>query len=304
MRGLSTLYYMTPPLVLAVIALTLGLITFLANKKNLASTWLSTSIGCIIWMLCTSISVPAPLPEGVDPKQEKIRVVFWNAARGLYGWDNLLAEAKALDPDILAMVETGPSTEEKREMWKAQFPEHRVSMLGGGFMLLTRGYVSDCTPSIIGDMGEMRTVDISYKNLEFRLAIVDIASHPLRDRRTTLEALAEYAKSQSYRPLMIMGDFNTPTDSRHLLHLRDYCTNAFELAGTGYGATWPVPVPLLILDQVWVNSYLIPSSARLGWTGCSDHRPVVVELMNVFRNSHYASKVSSLELLPPEEIRH
>ena len=75
-----------------------------------------------------------------------------------------------------------------------------------------------------------------------------------------------------------MGDFNTPTDSLFLREIHRDFENAFEQAGDGYSATWPLPVPVLTLDQIWVNKGIEVYRCRLGWSLRSDHRPVLTDI--------------------------
>jgi endonuclease/exonuclease/phosphatase (EEP) superfamily protein YafD len=98
----------------------------------------------------------------------------------------------------------------------------------------------------------------------------------LYDRRKALTAIAAMADDTLDRPLLVLGDFNTPTDSVHFADLRRHHANAFEQAGWGCIATWPSVAPVLSLDQIWVNAYLNVENARHPWTTVSDHRPVVV----------------------------
>jgi len=75
-----------------------------------------------------------------------------------------------------------------------------------------------------------------------------------------------------------MGDFNTPVDSVFVAPLAERLTNAFQARGNGYYVTWPVPLPVLSLDQVWASREVELRDCELGWTWRSDHRPVVVTL--------------------------
>ena len=103
-------------------------------------------------------------------------------------------------------------------------------------------------------------------------------SSPLYQRGGPLAVIAEVAEAAADRPLLVLGDFNTPLDSAHLAPLRRIHENAFESVGAGYRPTWPAPLPLLALDQVWGNERLRFDRCRHGWSTCSDHRPVVTEV--------------------------
>jgi endonuclease/exonuclease/phosphatase (EEP) superfamily protein YafD len=77
--------------------------------------------------------------------------------------------------------------------------------------------------------------------------------------------------------LIVLGDFNTPADSAFFRPLRAFATNAFEVAGSGCAATWPMPLPVLSLDQMWTTGRLraVRCEHMLSWR--SDHRAVRAE---------------------------
>ena len=69
------------------------------------------------------------------------------------------------------------------------------------------------------------------------------------------------------KPDVMMGDFNIPRGSRSLQTLtrgRDWSmTNAFDQAGIGYVATWPIEFPLWHIDQAFVAEGLRATSYRV-----------------------------------------
>ena len=75
-----------------------------------------------------------------------------------------------------------------------------------------------------------------------------------------------------------MGDFNTPDDSILMEPLHAHCQLAFRERGSGYAATWPMPLPVLTLDQVWINSQVTVAKSEYGWSLDSDHRPAICHL--------------------------
>lgn len=76
-----------------------------------------------------------------------------------------------------------------------------------------------------------------------------------------------------------MGDFNTPPDSVHFKPIRQGFRNAFEIRGNGYSATWPIPLPLLTIDQIWTSHGIRVSRCECAWSWYSDHRPLLAELV-------------------------
>jgi endonuclease/exonuclease/phosphatase (EEP) superfamily protein YafD len=108
--------------------------------------------------------------------------------------------------------------------------------------------------------------------------LVDIASNPFISRRESLTALAELAREHRDEPLIIMADFNTPPESVHFGLLREDFSNAFETAGNGFSGTWPLPAPVLALDQIWSNGRVAVNECHLVRSWRSDHRSVLASL--------------------------
>ncbi len=76
---------------------------------------------------------------------------------------------------------------------------------------------------------------------------------------------------------LIMGDFNIPRGSASLSRIAPGMKNAFDEAGTGYGATWPrhgyrTPIPLLQIDQTFVGARLRTARYEVVEPGFGYHR--------------------------------
>ncbi|MGH7455080.1 MAG: hypothetical protein ACRENG_27240, partial [bacterium] len=55
---------------------------------------------------------------------------------------------------------------------------------------------------------------------------------------------------------------------------RQYLNHAFESGGSGFAETWPIPLPVLAIDHIWVSKKIKVISCNLNWSRLSDHRPV------------------------------
>ena len=110
------------------------------------------------------------------------------------------------------------------------------------------------------------------------MLLVDISAQLNQSRRRPLLELAQLAVKLSDRPLIIMGDFNTPDDSILLEPLMAHFRLAMREQGTGFTATWPIPLPVLTLDQIWVNEFVDVWECHNSWSRLSDHRPILGRL--------------------------
>ena len=125
---------------------------------------------------------------------------------------------------------------------------------------------------------------------------VGVSSEGWQLQKDILEVVAgEVAKAEG--PVIVMGDFNTTDQAENYALLGDHLKNAYQVAGQGFGFTFPVMssrpsrnhslrtqilywlAPVVRIDHIMVSSHfnvreihLIPDN--LG----SDHRPVVATL--------------------------
>lgn len=278
----STIFYATPIPVLTAIALTLLLCTLRAEQKRRRPPlvgWFVITLCCGVWTWQTQWSShPTPAAER---STDTFRVLFWNVGRGPFGWERTAEAIQQYDADIIGLTEASLTTPQTRAFWSRQFPDYHLTMLGGRFLCLTRGESGIGTAHHLSASAQYRELEITLGTQTVTCVIADLKSNPLYSRREPLAELATVVHQLEDRPVLLMADFNTPSDSVHFGAIRKHMANAFEAAGQGYAPTWPVPLPVLALDQVWVNGQLTPIAARHGWTRVSDHRPVIVDVMFV-----------------------
>lgn len=92
------------------------------------------------------------------------------------------------------------------------------------------------------------------------------------------QALVEHLQTLS-DPTIVAGDFNSTRDAAIHARLRDHLRDAWEVAGTGFGATVAVGDQLpLRIDHVYVSDRLAVADAQVPQTDCSDHKPVSISL--------------------------
>ncbi|HEU4721304.1 MAG TPA: endonuclease/exonuclease/phosphatase family protein [Gemmatimonadaceae bacterium] len=79
-------------------------------------------------------------------------------------------------------------------------------------------------------------------------------------------------------PLVVLGDFNTPVESRIMRRHWGHLTNAFSAAGAGFGTTKHNGWIRVRIDHVLASDDWHVERVQLGRETYSDHRPVVVDL--------------------------
>lgn len=272
--GVNTFYYMTPPIVLAALALIAGGWWLWRKRWIAALPALALGIGCLVWSYQTTWFHHPP-----GDSDQAARVLAWNVARGMLGWSGVLSEIRQRDADVIGLVEAGRNPDAMRVFWKQHFPEYDVGAFKHGMVLLAKGKITLHRTGHLRYCGWFAHCEVDLgKGDPLHVVLVDFKANPVRTRRYPFDALYKVLTPLVDKPVLLMGDFNTPTDSVFFRPLRRYYSNAFELAGNGYVATWPMPLPVLPLDQAWFSPGILVNRCELGWTWASDHRPLELEV--------------------------
>jgi len=88
------------------------------------------------------------------------------------------------------------------------------------------------------------------------------------------------------RPLIVAGDFNSPTSSSVFHETWGDLQSAFDIAGWGYGYTspckshryWPPNLPWARIDHILCSPHWTVASCQVGRGNGSDHRLIAAEL--------------------------
>ncbi len=176
---------------------------------------------------------------------------------------------------MIGFLEALALTEEQKQNWKTRFPEYSWSLIGGGTQLFVKGEIGPPWVKPQPDGTRISRSVVTIKGMTFHCFVVDIASTLMLSRAPALEVLSEFVEKSAEENVIILGDFNTPRDSVHFKRLRKKHLNLCEVVGKNYAATWPQPVPVLSLDQIWVNQQIEPVACDHKYHKNSDHSIVV-----------------------------
>jgi endonuclease/exonuclease/phosphatase (EEP) superfamily protein YafD len=100
----------------------------------------------------------------------------------------------------------------------------------------------------------------------------------IADRLEATQKLLEIAKRTNI-PLLVTGDFNTPSRGHLYGTLKQELEDAFAATGWGFGYTYRSDLPLLRIDYIWTNRLIKATRAFNPDTRASDHRPLVAEVL-------------------------
>jgi vancomycin resistance protein VanJ len=262
----SMLFYATPwPLITLGWFLAVGLFP----RRSQARRW-----SALMALVCLTVTVGSqwvwngPAAESDEPGVE---IQFWNVARGQHGWNNVLDELRISTAEVIALCES-ESRLLSGEDWRAAFPERYLYRQPGGLLWISRRPVDvkplPWAPGLIGGS----ELILPYEGQLVRLLLIDLAGAPYLSRKPGWTQLGKFLEERRDDPTFLIGDLNTPDDSVWTETCRKFARPAFRSHGRGYAATWPLPCPVMALDQAWVTEQVEVQKCELGWSPLSDHR--------------------------------
>ena len=273
----ALVYYMTP---IPSLPIWLVLATLLWGRNRdpkstrsgnlLTGLNLIAILGFAVWAYCSENVEKAKTPSSTD-----VRLAFWNPGHAVLGVNRSAAVIKTWNVPVVGMVEANSYYPQILKEWQNELPDYKVFKVHYGGLLAVKGTVKQQSSHVLSPTSWCEQFDLVVGDNEFTLLLVDIAAQLSLSRKQPLQDLAALAERLNDRPLVIIGDFNTPDDSVHLRPLHEQCRNIFRENGTGYAPTWPMPLPVLTLDQVWVNAHVLASKCEHLWSVYSDHRPTI-----------------------------
>ncbi|HXV77460.1 MAG TPA: endonuclease/exonuclease/phosphatase family protein [Candidatus Polarisedimenticolaceae bacterium] len=270
----ANLFYVLPTLMIAVL-FGLASVVWWVNRRRVTAL---VCAGLTLLMSGVWGRDAAYFGRGCEPSPASFRVLLWNTARGVAGWPRVAEQMARADPDLIGLVEAGGSGEDAKAFWLARFPQHEAYMAGAGMVILVRGRIVEHRTLPVAGTSRCAVVEAEVRGSRLRVVVLDAIVRPFSDRREVVRQVFELARSASAVPTIVMGDFNTPVDSVWFEDPRGEYVHAFEFAGRGMLGTWPVPLPVLAIDHIWVSRGLDVRCARIGWSWFSDHRPMMADL--------------------------
>ena len=293
--------YLVPSIVLLVLSLFVNIEAF---GINLVST-------AIVLVPIMGLSLPLELwmngPTRTDG-ETLIRIVSCNVQSFQPDFDKVLKEIDEIKPDIVALQEAfrgDPRLDSHFPDWHSlrhghywvgsRYPVKLVSdcdvtHFGGRLAGMIVEIETPGGPVVLSDIHQM-TARFGLKELNrYTLVNLDgtkeLESFEVERFLESTDIRAMVDKSRGDRPLIVCGDFNTPSSSSLFQKNWGDLQSSFDVAGFGYGYTspckgnrvWPDNQPWARIDHILCSNEWTVQNCRIGSTDGSDHRLITATL--------------------------
>lgn len=204
-----------------------------------------------------------------------LRIVHWNSTN--IEQDDQLQAAQFvgnLGADVVIL--TNPSRIHRLEPIRGMLPEGGRSLRPGPFAVLSGLPVLEARQAIGSDQIHvvvLRLDATEQLGRELTMWLIDLPSDPDQPRMTTAEQVRQWIDEANLPPAdIIAGDFNMTRGSAALKTIAPDFLHAFDVAGVGYGATYPRELPWLHIDHMLVGETVEAVSYCVLDPGMGSHR--------------------------------
>jgi endonuclease/exonuclease/phosphatase (EEP) superfamily protein YafD len=239
----------------------------------------------------------------IPPPSSEVRIVSFNTG-GHSGWDVVLRALAPLQADLILLQESpdGPLPDFSTTSTvspTASFTGWHV-LHGGDCTLLSRWPLKQLPSRSVGPWDDPLLAAIRIPamdqsvlvgNVRFALPALEFlpVSREARVRHWTMhrDRVAQYARlaslleetAQSLNPAAVIwgGDINADSSARSVDRARSGFTDAWTIAGRGWGGTILSHFPIGRIDHIYSRGRLHPVNCRALPLPISDHRAVVAD---------------------------
>ncbi|WP_034061714.1 endonuclease/exonuclease/phosphatase family protein [Lacinutrix jangbogonensis] len=269
---LSILFYATP------LVLTIGFgctILWLYKKNRIALFLIIILQSCLVYYwLNHQYSIAITKTTSVESKS----ILFWNIAKNENGFpeDIILDKTTSEDIAILTFVEADNVSYKDFLNLKNLYNQYTFKKLKGNMLIGVKGSIESIMYKTEENKFKFNHIISEIDNKKTSILIVDVYANPFYSKEDALKSIITYANINKID--IIVGDFNTPYESIHFKNLHKTFTS-FHSYGDSFTATWPFGIPLLELDQIWVDESVYPLNLKKYNFLFSDHQLLIANYL-------------------------
>lgn len=209
-------------------------------------------------------------------------ILFWNIAKQKdYNINDLKKVIETKNLDAVILIEVIHKDNQFNTEFKELLNDFSIELLEGDMLIATKGNIIIKNYSKEHRNYKINHIQIELEKDSYSLAIVDVFGSPFHNRKYVLNKITTYSNDNNID--IILGDFNTPYESVHFDKFKSNYNSLREYQN-GFTATWPIGIPLLELDQIWLNKKLTPLNLEKQYTKSSDHALLIGEFYSNHEN--------------------
>ncbi len=221
--------------------------------------------------------------ESAEIVESTKEILYWNVAKQKdNNWHVLEEVLKTHNIDVIILLETKELSQKQSANLKTILPNYQALYLLGNMFIAVKGqieqleYIGENTMNPKSDF-RINLVECRIDSTKYRLAAIDIYGNPIVSRKSAMRNIIDY--SIENKADFIIGDFNTPYESVYFDNYKDDY-NSFRDYQQGFTFTWPSILPLLEIDQVWLQKKYRPIQMKKYFYDNSDHAILIVSFSN------------------------
>ncbi|MDB6070340.1 MAG: endonuclease/exonuclease/phosphatase family protein [Verrucomicrobiales bacterium] len=268
-------FYIGPWPILLVSWPLLALPAFL-NRRGLRLRLGLAGLGLLVtfagWKFSPAPPPLAPIPPGSVAGPART-VLFWNINHPRQVPAQVHELLQRHRPDILVLAEAEKQSPEDLAAMRVRHPDYHISRLPGGILLAVLGRAQLQKTIHLPSRTNALWLHCQFTDNpaeHWQLILADLGPWPLLPRTDRTEAVRQFAGSAPRT--LVIGDFNTPYDSTAFDPWRHAWNHGLSQSpGSPGNATWPLGLPLLSIDHIWMSPDLRPLRAQKGTPGFYDH---------------------------------
>lgn len=249
-----------------------------------------------------------PFVTTTQAKGGTLRVVSCNVQAYKPNFADVLREAHRFQPDVIVLQEARgdhPLLKESFPHWNtlhfdyfyiaSRFPMKEILEIETETFDRSAGLLVEITtpdgPIMLADIHQMTArrglQSINKGSLLSGEAGGEVETFQVLRAAESAELRAAIESRKEDRPLLVCGDFNTPTSSTLFQEYWGDLRSCFDLAGVGYGYTspvkthsnWPAHTPWARIDHILCSPEWTVRQCNIGRSIGSDHHLIAAELV-------------------------
>lgn len=267
--GLSTVFYAFPLPIIGVFGLIVTLLFY--SRKPYFYLLFILLLGMTIYFFGHYFGAA----HKDSSQKSNSHILFWNVAQSQpLPNDVIIKYIKEYKPEIVALAEAFQVSESDLNTLKIAFPQYQFKILYGSMLIGVLGNINDVQFQASEEAYKFNYIAATINQKPVYIMIADVYASPLLNKEIPLGIIHDFCKKHHVD--VLIGDFNTPYESIFFKEY-EFNFNSFHPYSIGMTSTWPLPIPVIEIDQIWLAKSYQPLKLEKFCHKNSDHKLLIAE---------------------------